>query len=426
MLPSWSKNTFLHFILFTLLLVMNINIIPPIQLAQAQEISPIVVSETPRSVTLYFFWGNGCPHCEAEEKFLKMLQKDYPTLTIRKFEVWGSAKNREIFKQVGQKLGADVKGVPFTVIGGKYIGGYYADDTTGAEIRDYVASCVQSACVDAISNVVPAVPTPKPPTSPSNPWADAPKSLPKEVTFPLIGKINLTTLSLPLIAVVIGTLDGFNPCAMWVLLFLISLLLNLQDKKRRWLLGSTFIIASGLVYFFFMSAWLNILLFIGFIVWVRVAIAVFALSAGAFSLHKFWQRQTGCIVENDEKRKETFEKLKKITYNKNLLVALFGIIGLAFAVNLVELLCSAGFPAIFTQILALNQLPPIQYYLYILLYVFFFMLDDIIIFVIAMKTLEATGISTKYAKYSHLIGGVLMVIIGALLILKPEFLMFNF
>ncbi|PIS22417.1 hypothetical protein COT50_02060, partial [candidate division WWE3 bacterium CG08_land_8_20_14_0_20_41_10] len=192
MLPSWSKNTFLHFILFTLLLVMNINIIPPIQLAQAQEISPIVVSETPRSVTLYFFWGNGCPHCEAEEKFLKMLQKDYPTLTIRKFEVWGSAKNREIFKQVGQKLGADVKGVPFTVIGGKYIGGYYTDDTTGAEIRDYVASCVQSACVDAISNVVPAVPTPKPPTSPSNPWADAPKSLPKEVTFPLIGKINLT------------------------------------------------------------------------------------------------------------------------------------------------------------------------------------------------------------------------------------------
>ncbi|MFA5776088.1 MAG: hypothetical protein WC988_00825 [Patescibacteria group bacterium] len=370
------------------------------------------------NVTLYFFWGNGCPHCAAEEKFLKTIEKEFPTLTIRKFEVWGSAKNREIFKNVGQKLGADVKGVPFTVVGDKYIGGYYTDDTTGAEIRSYIKSCLQNECVDVVSNLAPLPPEKKSDVPKENPW--------KDVNFPIIGKINLTTLSLPIITVVIGTLDGFNPCAMWVLLFLISLLLNLQDKKRRWFLGSTFIIASGLVYFFFMSAWLNILLFIGFVVWVRLAIAVFALGAGAFSLNKYWQHRTGCVVEDDEKRKKTFDKLKKITYDKNLLIALFGIIALAFAVNLVELLCSAGFPAMFTQILALNQLPSIQYYLYILLYIFFFMLDDIIIFVIAMKTLEATGISTKYARYSHLIGGLLMVIIGALLIVKPEYLMFNF
>jgi hypothetical protein len=157
-----------------------------------------------------------------------------------------------------------------------------------------------------------------------------------------------------------------------------------------------------------------------------VAIAVFALVAGVFSLKKFWQHHTGCIVEDDEKRKKTFEKIKHITYDNSLLMALFGIVALAFAVNLVELLCSAGFPAIFTQILALNRLQSVQYYLYILLYIFFFMLDDIIVFVVAMKTLETTGISTKYAKYSHLTGGVLMVLIGALLILKPQYLTFSF
>jgi len=393
---------------------------------QAQENAPVPENSLPKNVTVYFFWGNGCPHCATEEKFLRALEKDYPTLTIRNFEVWGSAKNREIFKNVGQKLGADVKGVPFTVVGDRFIGGYYTDDTTGAEIRDYITACLQTSCVDVVSNLAPLPPEKKPDTPKINPWEDAPKSLPREVNFPIIGKINLTTLSLPIITVIIGTLDGFNPCAMWVLLFLISLLLNLQDKKRRWLLGSTFIVTSSLVYFFFMAAWLNILLFIGFVVWVRLAIAIFALGAGAFSLHKFRQHHTGCVVENNEKRKKTFEKLKKITYDKSLLVALFGIVALAFAVNLVELLCSAGFPAIFIQILALNHLPPIQYYLYILLYILFFMLDDIVIFVIAMKTLEATGISTKYAKYSHLIGGILMVLIGALLILKPEVLMFNF
>jgi len=398
-------------ILSSLLILTGFFLTSSIKPAHAQE----------NNATLYFFWGNGCPHCAAEEKFLSKIQQDYPTLTIRKFEVWGSAKNRQILQDVGQKLGADVKGVPFTVVGNRYINGYYTDDTTGAEIRDYIESCLQNECADVVSQFAPVTDIPK-----ENPWKNAPKSLPKEVNLPIIGKVNLTTLSLPVIAVVIGTLDGFNPCAMWILLFLISLLLNLQDKKRRWILGSAFILASGLVYFFFMTAWLNILLFIGFVVWVRITIAVFALGAGGFSLHKFWQHHTGCMVENDEKRKKTFEKLKKITYDKNLWVALFGITALAFAVNLVELLCSAGFPAIFTQILALNQLPPVQYYLYILLYIFFYMLDDIIIFVIAMTTLEATGISTKYAKYSHLIGGLLMIIVGALLIVKPEYLMFSF
>lgn len=381
--------------------------------AKAKEAAP------PYPVTLNFFWGNGCPHCAEEEKFLNKIEKDYPTLTINRFEVWGSAKNREIFKQVGQKLGVDVSGVPFTVIGTNNVSGYYNEETTGAQIKQYIDECLTKQCVDVVSEFAPVIPK-------VDPWKEAPKSLPKEVSFPLIGKVDLTKLSLPAIAIVIGTLDGFNPCAMWTLLFLISLLLNLKDRRRMWLLGITFLLASGLVYFFFMAAWLNILLFIGFIVWVRVAIASFALVAGSFSLNKYYQHKMGCIVENDDKRKKTFEKLKKITYDKNLLMALLGITALAFAVNLVELLCSAGFPAVFTQILALNKLPTFQYYTHIALYILFFMLDDIIIFVIAMRTLEATGISTKYAKYSNLIGGLLMILIGILMILKPQYLMFNF
>lgn len=412
--------------------------------------------ELPNNVSLYFFYGNGCPHCAEEEKFLTTLEKEYPTLTIYKYEVWGNSKNRELFKKIGELLKADVNGVPFTVVGTNHISGFYTDSTTGEQIKEYVDYCLTNECVDIADLLNPKPsPTPTPsladpvgPTNPTDPvesvepnpspqptdpllpsddpWKDAPISLPKEVNIPVIGKVNLTTLSLPTIAVVLGTLDGFNPCAMWVLLFLISLLVNLPDKNRRWLLGISFLLASGLVYFFFMSAWLNILLFVGFIVWVRVAIAIFAIIAGSFSLNKFLQHKMGCEVTNDDNRKKTFDKLKKITYDKNLLTALLGIIALAFAVNLVELLCSAGFPAIFTQILALNNLSGIQHYMYIALYIVFFMLDDLIIFFIAMRTLEVTGISTKYTKYSNLIGGLLMVLIGLLLILKPGYLMFNF
>ena len=99
---------------------------------------------------------------------------------------------------------------------------------------------------------------------------------------------------------------------------------------------------------------------------------------------------------------------------------------LAASVNLIELACSAGIPVIFTQLLAMNDLNNISYFIYILIYIICFMLDDLIIFIIAIKTMELTGISTKYSKYSHLIGGILMFIIGILLIVKPEWLMFNF
>ena len=119
-------------------------------------------------------------------------------------------------------------------------------------------------------------------------------------------------------------------------------------------------------------------------------------------------------------------KIKKFTSEKSLLLALVGVITLAFSVNLIELACSAGLPLIFTQILALNNLGLFEYSIYILLYLIFFLIDDIVIFVIAMKTLEVTGISTKYTKYSHLIGGIIMLIIGILMIFKPSWLMFNF
>jgi ABC-type protease/lipase transport system fused ATPase/permease subunit len=130
-------------------------------------------------------------------------------------------------------------------------------------------------------------------------------------------------------------------------------------------------------------------------------------------------------VTEGEKKQKIFDKLKNIAKQNNLWLALGGIIILAFAVNLVELVCSAGLPAVFTQVLAMNSLPKFAYYLYILLYIFFFMIDDLIVFFIAMFTLKMTGITNKYARYSSFIGGLLMVIIGILLVFKPEWLMFG-
>ena len=137
-------------------------------------------------------------------------------------------------------------------------------------------------------------------------------------------------------------------------------------------------------------------------------------------------KDSGCEVVDDKKRKKIFKKIKKFTSEKSFILALLGIVGLAISVNVIELACSAGLPLVFTQILALNKVVGFKAFIYTLVYIVFFLLDDMIVFSIAMYAKEITAISTKYNKYSHLVGGILMLLIGVLLLFKPGWLMFNF
>ncbi len=378
-------------------------------------------------VNMYLFWGQGCPHCAQEKEFLveEVLPK-YSNAKLSTYEIYYSQENIQFMRQVSDKLGADANGVPFLVIGDKYFVGY-ADGVTDKEIETKIKYCSENSCEDSVASIVK--------NTNQNNTDSVTKQAEKEensvtkkiISLPILGEIDAMDFSLPVLAVVMGFVDGFNPCAMWTLLFLISLLLGLNNRRRMWLLGTVFIVVSAFVYFLFMAAWLQLILFLGFVVWVRLIIGLVAVFAGGFNVRSYIKEKgnVGCKVTGSEKRQLVFAKMRSIAQQNSLWLALGGITLLAFAVNLVELVCSAGFPVIFTQVLALSSLDGWQYYGYILLYILFFMLDDIIIFGIAMTTLRATGISTKYSKWSKLIGGVLMLIIGLLLILKPEWLMFG-
>jgi hypothetical protein len=246
-------------------------------------------------------------------------------------------------------------------------------------------------------------------------------------TLPILGEINVKSVSLPIVAIVIGTIDGFNPCAMWVLLFLISMLLGMKDRKRMWILGVSFLVTSALMYFLVMMAWIELATTFNTVVWLRSIIAFIAVIGGFINIRSYIRtKDDGCEVVDDKKRIKIFERIKKFTTEKSFILALIGVITLAITVNIIELACSAGLPLVFTQILVINEVSQLQRLMYTLLYVLFFLIDDLIVFAIAMTSLKITGISTKYGKYSHLVGGIIMVIIGVLLLLKPEWIMLNF
>lgn len=377
-------------------------------------------------LNIYLFWGNGCPHCAKEKTYLAEILPDYPNVKLDTYEIYSSQENVNLMQKTADKLNVNASGVPFLIIGDKEFVGF-AEGTTDNEIKDRLQYCTDNSCPDSVAGVI-ALNTTSTLSTKQTKTESASDKDEKNIDLPFFGKINALNFSLPLLAVIIGTLDGFNPCAMWTLMFLISLLLGMKSRRRMWALGGAFIIASSVVYFLFMAAWLQLILFLGFVVWIRTIIGLLAIGSGSYNLFDYFKnrnKDSGCKVTGSEKRQLVFAKMKAIAHQNSLWLALGGIVLLAFAVNLVELVCSAGFPAIFTQVLSLSNLPSWQYYAYIILYVFFFMLDDMIIFAIAMFTLRATGISTKYGKLSKVVGGVLMLIIGLLLIFKPELLMFG-
>jgi len=243
------------------------------------------------------------------------------------------------------------------------------------------------------------------------------------VDIPLFGEINAKDFSLPVLAVILGLVDGLNPCAMWVLLYLISLVISMNDRKRIWLVVGSFVMASGILYFLFMTAWLNAFLIMGYVRPLTLVIGFFALWVGVVDIYESIRNrgQAVCEVGDSESKNSTMEKIKKAALAPLSFGGLLAIITLAFVVNSIEFLCSAAVPAVYTHILSISPLSTLQHYLYILLYVFFFMLDDLLIFSTAAFA-ATSSLGEKYAAYTKPVGGVIMLAVGIIMVFFPTLL----
>ena len=395
---------------------------------------PNAIKAEEKEIRLYLFHQSTCPHCKEEIKFLDSIKDDYPNVDMVFYEIDTNEMNYNFYKKVKQAIDLKANGVPFTIIGTDFYIGF--GDDIGKNIIKSVDKFIKSDnYIDIISIIkneeeVSLSVDEKTSTILIDGKKVVEDSSKKETSepIPILGEVNPKTVSLTLVSIIMGFVDGFNPCAMWVLLFLITMLIRMENKKRMWILGITFLVTSAFIYLLYM---LGIDLMLSFMAKniVQVLIALVALIGGYINIRSYVRargKDEGCEVVNDNKRKSIISRIKGIVTEKSFALALIGIIILAVSVNLVEVACSAGLPATFIQILRINELEPVGFGFYMFLYILLFLIDDIVIFVIAMITLNIKGISSKYGKYSHLIGGIIMIIIAILMIFKPEWLMFNF
>ena len=372
-------------------------------------------------VTIHVFGLATCPHCVVEKAYLTELVNQYPQIHLAYYEISANQDNVLLLQKVANELNVEISGVPFTVIGNEYFIGYLNDDTTGETLRQTALKYESGEYDDLVTRLAMA-----------NSDQTDKKIVTKDSTEPLLidlpiwGQVDVKKISLPIFTILIAAVDGFNPCAMWILLFLISVALGIQNRRRMWILGMVFIASSALVYFLFLAAWLNVFLFLGYVTWIRTIIGLAALGIGIYYLWDFTTNKEGtCKVVGLEKKRRVSDWITKISQQDKFIFALLGIIALAVGVNLIELMCSAGLPAVYTQVLSLSAISGIQHYLYLLLYIFIFMLDDMIVFIIAMTTLKLVGTSGKFSRYAHLIGGIVILLVGLLMLFKPAWLMFG-
>lgn len=338
----------------------------------------------------------GCPHCEAAKIFLDEIRREQPSLHIALHDIAEDPAARQRLITLGQERGITTVGVPTFLIGTELIVGFQSSETTGAEIR---AKLDQKALGATVNPSVESIETR---------W---------------LGRLRVHDLGLPLFTVLIGLLDGFNPCAMWVLLFLLSLLVNLQDRRKMTLIAGTFVAVSGLFYFAFMAAWLNMFLLIGLSRAVQIGLGGIALFMGAVNVKDFFALHRGMSLSIPKSAKPgLYARIRRILQADNFAGALVGVIVLACLVNTIELLCTAGFPALYTQLLTMQQLPTWQYYGYLGLYNLAYIFDDSLMVTIAVVTLSRRKLQERAGRCLKLAGGVVMFSLGIVLILQPEWL----
>ena len=385
---------------------------------------PIFVFAEGKDINIYWFHGEECPHCKEEKVFLDKYLEKNTNVHLYDYEVWHNNDNLAKLNEVKKMLGDNSLGVPYLVIGNNVVVGYiegYTDDIITNTVNYYVANNY----IDGVGIYLGVV------EGNLDDWNKDIKYVEKkeELVVPKQLEHIVKDSSLFVSSMVIGFIDGLNPCAMWILLFLISMLLSVRSKKKRWAIGSAFLLTSAIVYYLFLLSWIDLSIYLTKITYVRLGIAVVAVIFGTYSIVKFIGtigKDTGCEVVDSKNRKRIIAAIKKIVKEKSIYVAILGVMVLAACVNLIELLCSLGLPVLFTQILVLNNVSSFWKYMYSFIYVFFFLIDDVIIFIIAMKTLEIKTISNKVGKYAHLIGGIIMLLIGILMLFKQEWLMLNF
>ena len=383
-------------------------------------------------VTITLFWGDGCPHCQLERPYLANLQKTFPEIQVRTYEVWYVESNIPIMEKVVGSFGETVSGVPVTVIGDKHWVGFGLQ--TKIEIEETIQACLKNGCEDPVSKVL----------TPEELTAGLPLTLKEDevalltnedlqvsqitsaestnkLSVPFFGEIDLAQQSLAIATLFIGFVDGVNPCSIWALTMLLAITLHTGSRKKVMIIGLVFITVTASIYALFILGIFSALTLLSSMGWIQVIVSLVALFFALVNIKDyFWYKEGISFTISDDKKPGLFQKMRKVVDASDSLWGLIGAtIVLAAGVSLVEFACTAGFPVIWTNLLSAQNVTPVTFAMLLLLYLVIYQLDELGIFTVAVVTLKSSKIEEKHGRILKLIGGMLMLTLSVAMLVDP-------
>ncbi|MDP4029033.1 MAG: hypothetical protein Q8P42_08715 [Gallionella sp.] len=369
-------------------------------------------------VQLYFFWSLACPHCTEAHPYIEAIPRARPWVKLHALELTRHPENVRQYQDMARQLGEDAASVPALLFCGEMHVGWDEYETTGAQIRQRLDDCRARAQAG----------------DQGGEWSGgsgvgtgdkmAAQAQPTEpIHLPLIGAVDPASLSLPALTLVLAGLDAFNPCAFFVLLFLLSMMAHQKSRRRMLLIGGIFVLVSGVMYFAFMAAWLNIFQLFGHLAWVTLAAGALAVLVGAVNVKDFFLFEKGFTLSIPESKKPgLFRRSRAILNAESLPAMLAATIFLAIAANFYELLCTAGFPMVYTRLLTLADLSHAARYGYLAAYNLIYVLPLALIVAVFARSLGARKLTEREGRLLKLMSGVMMLELGALLLLAPDYI----
>ena len=357
-------------------------------------------AEEAPQVHLYFFWSARCPHCLEAQPRIEALARGHAWIVLHSLELTRNRENLDRYLAMATDLGQQAQSVPaFLYCGRMRVG--WDGDVTGVELLRDLEACRAD------------------PERATKPWSG--QSPDTTLHLPLLGDLEATHLSLPVLTVLIAGMDAFNPCAFFVLLFLLSLLAHQKDRRRMLLIGGLFVLFSGLMYFAFMAAWLGLFRVMGSLPWVTAAAGALAAVMGAVNVKDFFAFKAGVSLSIPESRKaDIFRRGRDILAAGSLPAMLAATVLLSIAANFYELLCTAGFPMVYTRVLTMQVSNPAKHLLYLAVYNAIYVLPLLLIVLAFARTMGARKLSEREGRLLKLLSGLMMLGLGVLLLAAPE------
>ena len=373
-------------------------------------------------IDLYFVYSSTCPHCMNALPFIEGLESSLPWVNV----VWlqadlGDPEVERVALAAAAEVGEGISGVPAFMFCDTMVTGYNSAEGVGAEIVAGLEACrgLYTAEANSTSSSLPRSLA----GEMSRNETEGATTIAQEVAVPGIGTVSASSIPLPLFTGIVAGLDAFNPCAFFVLLFLLSLLVHAKNRTRMAIVGFTFIAISGILYFVFMAAWLNVFLIMGHLTWITAAAGVIAIAIALLNLKDYARPGSkGSLSIPETAKPGLFARMRGLVSGDRFVPVLGATIALAVVANSYELLCTAGLPMVFTRVLTLNELSTPGYYGYLALYNLIYVIPLFGIVIAFVWTLGSRKLQPEEGRALKLLSGTMMLGLGLVLLFAPALL----